>query len=517
MSRCHKSYLFIILGLFLFLFNRSACAEISAHTKLSYLFLDQKGSKHSLPELYNTYSGFSLEKLNFNGRFKSNSNFQVNLHNVNLDNRNLRFNLNLPDILRLRIRHNKSRFFFDQDGDRRSFRNRTDFDAIFKPVKFLKLDLNYVYQSKQGERLGYVKENPGVLGEKYDQKLHNGKAGVQLKWRRNYIGFSHRIFLFNSSLNDSLDRNGTQTQIHMNTVLPANFFLSFRYMWDESKLDGEDMNLKEDFLSGTLFRHFFGKILVSLRYSFQQTEDSLESRKTDIRRIGSSINYRISQKFETDLSYEYQDREDKTGEINTHSFLVGAKVRPIANLLIHGRYRFKTREDPDTSTLTGEYDQESILLKVKYQPIDKVNLQLRYQDKIRKNTNIKTKSDCGSIFSNIIFDFDENPNVTFYFNSLNCSFHNFRGNYRTSRRTYGLTIDLKIIGSLKLKGGATYLDIGRDLNIDKYSYSINVNYEFIEGYAVEAGFERLGYEDGIESKDYFDANVFKISISKSIN
>jgi hypothetical protein len=80
-----------------------------------------------------------------------------------------------------------------------------------------------------------------------------------------------------------------------------------------------------------------------------------------------------------------------------------------------------------------------------------------------------------------------------------------------------LTIDFRITKSLNLRSGASYLDIGRDLDVNKYSYSINVNYEFIESYAVELDFKRFGFEDMLESKDYFDANVFKISISKSIN
>jgi hypothetical protein len=196
---------------------------------------------------------------------------------------------------------------------------------------------------------------------------------------------------------------------------------------------------------------------------------------------------------------------------------VGAKVKPVANLFVQGRYSFKTREDPDSVTLTGEYDQVKKLFKIKYKPVEIISLLIRYQNSIRKNRDIETKAESHGLLSHFTFRPYERLGITLYFNLLDRDYQNFETDYQTSNRTYGSTIDLKIMESLKLRSGATYLDIGRDLDIDKYSYSINLKYEFIESYVAEVGFKRLGYEDLIESENDFDANVFKISVSKSIN
>jgi hypothetical protein len=520
MPKFKRAVLFFSVVLFLFSLNHSLAQEkkeISAHTKLSYIFLDQNGDRYSLPELYNVYSGFSLEELYLTGRFKTNSTFQLNLNNVNLDNRDLGLKLNLPDLLSLKADHQKSRFVFDRDGDIKSFRTRTSLGGTVKPTKFLKLNLDYSHQLKEGSRLGYVEENAGVLGEKYDQRIQNGKAGVQLKCGQRYLTLSHRILLFNSDLNDSLDRKTNRTEITLNTPLPADISVSLRYMREESILEKRDLKLKTDFLAGTIFHRISRNILVAFKSSFQRADNRSTYRTTDIGRAGLSLNYRISKKFETDWGYEYQNREDQYGEINTHWILLGAKASPAENLFVRGLYRFKTRKDPDFSTLIGEYDEDNKLFKVKYRPIDRVDIRMRYQDKTRENTDIDTKVESQSFSSNLLLDLPKDIGLTFYFSLLDWDFHNFATNYRTSNRTYGLTFNLKPIELLKLTGRANYLKLSKDLDIDKYSFSIGVSYEFLEGHGVEASFQRFGYEDMITSENDFDANVFKIGILKTIN
>lgn len=512
-----RVFLLFSLAVLLFSLNQSFSKDFSGKTKLSYIFLDQNGDRYSLPELYNVYSGFSLEKLYFTKRFKSNSTFQLNLNNVNLDNRDLGLNLNLPDLFSLKARHQKSRYVFDKDGDIASFRTKTGLRAIFKPTRFLKLNLDFSQKLKEGSRLGYVEKNPGVLGEKYDQKIQSGKAGVQLKLGKRYLTLSHRILIFNNDLNDSLDRKSNRTEISLVTPLPSNISVSLRYMREESELEKKDLKLKTDLLTGTVFQRVSRKILASFKFSLQRSDNLSTYKMTDIERAGLWLNYQISKKLETELGYEYHNKEDQYGTIKTHSILVGAKARPIENLFVSGLYRFKNRKDSDSSTLTGEYDEDNKLLKVKYRPVDKVDLQIRYQDKTRENTDIDTKAESQSFYSNLFFDLGEDFDLTFYFNLLDWDFRNYETDYQTSNRTYGLTMNLKPIESLKLKGGASYLDLGKDLDINKYSFSLGASFEILENYFVEADFQRFGYEDMISSENDLDANVFKIGVLKTFN
>lgn len=502
---------------FLFCLNQSFSEEISSKIKLSYIFLDQNGDRYSLPELYNVYSGFSLDKLYLSKRFKSNSTFQLNLNDVNLDNRNLSLSLNLPDLFSLRATHQKSRFVFDKDGDIRSFRTRTGVGAIYKPVTFLKFSLDYSNQLKEGNRLGYKEDRLGVLGGKYDQKIQSGKAGVQLKLGKRYLAFSHRILLFNSDLDDSLDRKSNRTEISLNTPLPADISVYLRYMREESKLENKDLKLNTDLLAGTILQRVSKKILAAFKFSFQRSDNLSTYKMTDIARFGPWFNYRLSKKLETELGYEYHNKEDQYGKINTHSILVGAKARPVKQLLVSGLYRFKTRKDPDFSTLTGEYDEDNKLLRVRYEPVDRVNIQMRYQDKIRENKDIDTKAESQGLYSNLFVRLREECNLTFYFSLLDWDFHNFQTDYQTSNRTYGVTINSKPMESLKFKGGASYLDLGKDLDINKYSFSLGMSYQFLKGLALEADFQRFKYEDIITSQNDFDANVFKIGVLKTIN
>ena len=517
MLKLKRVVLLFCLVFLLFCLNQSYSQGISSKVKLSYISLDQNGDRYSLPELYNVYSGFSLEKFYLTGRFKTNSTFQVSLNNVNLDNRDLGLSLNLPDHFSLRAAHRKSRFVFDEDGDVTSFRTRTGVGAIYKPAAFLKFSLDYSHQLKEGDRLGYVEANPGVLGGEYDQIIHSGKGGVQLRWGQRYLTLSHRILFFDSDLNDGLDRKSNRTEISLNTPFPGNASVSLRYTHDESKLEEKDLKLKTDLFAGTVFRRMSSRITAGAKFSFQRSDNLSTYNMTDIGRAGSWLSYQICDKFETELGYEYQNKEDQYGKINTHSILLGAKTKPVKQLFISGLYRFKTRKDPDFSTLTGEYNQDNKLLKVRYEPVEKVNIQMRYQEKIRDNKDIDTKAESQGLYSNLFVRLREECNLTFYFNLLDWDFHNFQTDYQTSNRTYGLTINLKPIQSFKLKGGASYLELSKDLDINKYSFSVGLSYELLKGYAVEADFERFKYEDMITSENDFDANVFKIGVLKTIN
>lgn len=512
-----KLFPFLSLAILLFCWNQSFSEEFSSKVKLSYIFLDQNGDRYSLPELYNVYSGFSLEKLYLTGTFKTNSTIQVSLSNANLDNRNLSLSMNLPDLFSLRATHQKSRFVFDKDGDVTSFRTRTGVGAIYKPATFLKLNLDYSQKLKEGSRLGYAKENAGTLGTEYDQMIHNGKAGVQLKLGKRYLALSRRILLFNSDLDDSLDRKTNRTEISLNTPLPANISVSLRYMRDESKLENKDLKLNTDLLAGTILQRVSKKILAAFKFSFQRSDNLSTYKMTDIARFGPWFSYRISKKLETELGYEYHDKKDQYGTVNTHSILLGAKARPVEQLLVSGLYRFKTRKDPDFSTLTGEYDEDNKLLKVRYKPVDRVNIQMRYQDKTRENKDIDTKAESQGLYSNLFVRLREECNLTFYLSLLDWDFHNIQTDYQTSNRTYGLTVNLKPMESLKFKGGASYLELSKDLDIKKYSFSFGVSYEFLKKHALEADFQRFGYEDMIVSENDLDANVFRIGILKTID
>jgi hypothetical protein len=490
--------------------------QISGEAKLSYIFLEQSGDRHSLPELYNTYSGFSLDKLYLAGRFKTNSTFQVNLRNPNLDNRDLTLDLTMPDVLSFRAKHRRSRFVFDEDGDIRSFRTHTDLRSTFKPASFLKLILGYAHRLKEGSRLGLIENNRGVLGEKYDQKIQRGEAGVQMKWGRRYVTVSHRILLFDKEQQDSLDRKSNTTEISLNAPLPGNISAFLKYVRGESVLEKNELKLKTDLFAGTVFQRISKKILIGGKFSFQRSDDLSTYRMTDIGRVGFSVDYLINKKFETDVGYEYYIKEDQFGEISTHSFLLGAKVSPADNLSLRGLYRFRMRKDPDLATLIGEYDQDNKLLKVKYRPLEKINLQIRYQDKTRENSDINTKAEMRGFSSNAHFDLGKAFDLTLSFNLLDRDFQNSITHFRSSNRIYGLVINSRLMKSLNLRSDVDYLDLSKDLDISKFTFSLNLIYEFLDDYGVEFAFRRFTYDDMILSENDFDANIFKIGVSRKI-
>ena len=68
-------------------------------------------------------------------------------------------------------------------------------------------------------------------------------------------------------------------------------------------------------------------------------------------------------------------------------------------------------------------------------------------------------------------------------------------------------IDFEYIKDLRLSFGASYLDIGKDLNIEKSILSFEAQYDFLKDYFVEVKYNCYNYDDYILLDRYYTANV----------
>ena len=70
---------------------------------------------------------------------------------------------------------------------------------------------------------------------------------------------------------------------------------------------------------------------------------------------------------------------------------------------------------------------------------------------------------------------------------------------------------------LTLGGGVTYMDISRDLDIEKTIVFVEGRVKLTEGYYLEAKYNAYNYDDYILLDRYYTANVLRIDIGYDFN
>jgi len=518
----YSIYLVLICSI-LFVFVSSSAGKaitISGQSKLGYIFIDDDGKLSTTEEMFNLYSGLTLEELILRGSIRESFPFELKLFNINQDNRSLFFSLGKPQLFSLKSRLNQSRFVFDREGKVRFERTFASLSGYLQPVKFLKLKSDFFHHVKKGDRRTFYSDELGALGGEYDQFFWSAGFGGQLKWGKRFLDFEYRLRSLDDEKNDSQDREGSRIRTSLNAPLPQNLLLSLQYLHDENQLKESELGLKSDMYSGSLLYHPLKQMEFSTKVLFQSTENQSTQTTSDILKGSGEVFWRFHKGYRLNLGYEYEKRKDENegendeGETVINSYLLGASARFIPELSVRVRYVFQDREDGDRVTLTGPYEDERILVELKTTPVRELNLRLRYRDKRRDNPDISSSvHDKGFIFS-LTLTVKEWLGFDFSGSLLKAEYDNTAGEFKTENQTFCPQINLKPFEKLKLTGGWNHIDVGGDLDIQKEGVWLGFDYALMEDYSLQGRYNVYDYDDYLYLQENYVANVYTLSLVK---
>jgi len=487
--------------------------HLSGQATLGYIFIDDDGKKGTTEEVFNTYSGFTLENLHLSGFFTKNSTLELDLSSINKDNRTFFFSIDRPGLFSLNSQFSKSRFVFDEKGDVKSFRTISSVWGDFQVTKFLKLKADYFHHLKEGDRRTSL-DGAGVWGQKYDQFFQSGGLGLQFKWGRRYLDFEYRLKSFDNKIKNLFDREGNQIKAILNTPLPQNIHLSLSYLYDKNKLKESDLNLTTNLYQGAIFYQPVKKLNLSTKFLFQRTENQSTQVTSDILRGGGEIAYEFYSNYDVDLGYEYERRKENKEKVEVHSFLAGLSFQFTPELSLKARYLFQDRKDPDNLTLTGPFDNEKILVELKSSPVKEIKLKLRYEDKTRENPDISTSTSDRGYVSYASFFLKDWLDIQLNYYLLKVKYKNSVKNFKVDNNTFTSSVILKPSEIFTLSAGWNHIDLRGDLDIRKDGFTVGFDYSFWKDLSLQGKYELYTYDDYIEYLNYYGANVYRISLTK---
>jgi len=250
-----------------------------------------------------------------------------------------------------------------------------------------------------------------------------------------------------------------------------------RYNFDGSRIDDQATSLRTDRFQNDVSAAYFYKYgRFTGGYGYEMNDDDVTLTSYDSWNAGTEFHYGklVSAKVDY-FSRAKQDQEERTLLKDLEAAQTRAKleVRPIDELVIGGEYAKREREFPDIGvTADGEL----------------AGAFGRY-----------TYAGWGTVSGDYTYSTDD-------YTDLASGFHS-RSNIVTGR------LEFTRVKNLRLAAGATWLDIERDLNIEKGMFFAEGAYTLLDHYRFEVKYNGYSYDDYILLDRYYTANVVQINLA----
>lgn len=493
--------------------------------KVGGVMLDEKGDRSTVQETYNVYGGPTLGSARFNlaqvyltGRPSPQQYFMLDLREVNLDSRQGDFVYRVPGAFKVTAGYDQHRQVFDAGRSVNADRKDWKVGAEVTPSRWFSVLGSFGYLTRDGDRLSYPLGTVSALGTAYDNTLKTGQVTLDAHKDRRGGALSYSISDFSDNLDSGADRTGqvVSARLYAPTPFYDKWTNLLRGAYGVRKLSNDDIEYKLSSFQYTGIVQPVTEFQFKYNFDASRVDDQATDLKTD-----RFQNY-------VDAAYLYPYGRLSAGggyEINdddhvlTHywSWRAGGTYRYRKYVSAKLDYAGRTKDDEEDVTLLRDLESYQVRGKLEVQPIDRLSLGGGYAKRQRKFTDIDVRTD-GKVWTAL-----SRYEVTGWGN-VSADYEYSLDEY--TDRVAGYDADAKIatgrleftrIPNLRLAGGFAYLDIGKDLNIEKSTVSAEGSYRFLRDYQIEVKYNVYNYDDYILLDRYYTANVLRVNLAYDLH
>jgi hypothetical protein len=485
---------------------------------LGGVIMNQDGDRTAVQETYNVFDGFSVSQLSLNGAPTGTDHFTLDLREINLDSRKADFVYRRPGIFKLTAGYDQDRQVFAPDGGVNSRRKDLRFGAQYAPVKWLALSGNFDNLSRDGDRLSYPAGTMGVLGSQYDNALRTGQLTAEAHRGRVGGALSYSVSDFSDQVDGAADRTGQ--------VLSARFYAPCRFYnkWTHlvrgaygvRKLSDNDIEYK---LSSFEYTGVVAPVpAFEFRYNFDasRVDDQATALKTD--RFQNYFDATYLYKFgQVSGGYGYETNDDDDVLTHYHSWRGGTVFRYGKLVTARVSYAGRNKKDEEDLTLLKDIESNQFRAQLQAQPIGPLVVGGGYAQREREYPDIHVKSDGDAANGFARYTYAGWGSVSADFSYATDTYHDLIAGFDTRSDIVTGRVEFDRIRNLRLAGGVTYLDIGRDLDIEKSMVFAEGAYTLLNNYRIEVKYNVYNYDDYILVDRYYTANVLRINLGYDFN
>jgi hypothetical protein len=481
--------------------------------KLGGIVLDEDGDLSTVQETHNIYDGFSISQIRLVGAPTPNNYLMLNLRDLNLDGRKGELLYRRPGAFKLTASYDQHRQVFDAQRETNSERRDWNFGAGWTPAKWLRLSGYLNVQNREGNRLSYPAGTVSVLGTAYDNQLVTGSLSAEARKDRRGIAVGFRASGFADDLNPVADRTGTvfSARLFGSGFLYDKLTHVLRGAYGVSKLTDASIDY-------TLANFQYTGVVRPLdRFQFQYNFDAqrVDNESTKLKTDRFQNNFDATFYYQdgtVTAGYGYETNDDDRSLTSYHSWRVGATLRGAWH---SARVRYASREKKDTEARTLLEDMESSRFRGDLEILPAKDLALTAGLNVREREfpNIDVKSKGESVRTGARYSYPVWGNASATYTYSNDEYTDLADGYDVRSHVVTGRLDFERIKDLRLSTGLTYMEAGKDLDIEKSILFFEGAYTVQDDYHFEVKYNVYNYDDFVLLGRYYTANVVWFNVA----
>ncbi len=498
---------------------------LSGDLKVGVSVISEDGSSGGTMEAYNVSEGLTLNKLFLIGRLDATKTIFVDVSNVNRYQRNVRLELMGSRVFNIRLNHTRMRNLPRGEGGPEFAREFTRVSGSVTPEKWLKMYGGVSSQQKSGDRVTLFLDGADVSGSRYDYSIRARNLGAQLRHNGRNVDVNYEWRQFDSDNNGILNRDGKRLRVSVHAPITRALLFSGSYHGDRSVLENTSDALLVKSYSGILTAVPSKRLKLSGYVDLRDADNELSDICSSALKVGGESTIELHRAWTTEIGYEYTRREDelRSGsdagerEVSSNAFIVGLRARPSDKTRVTVRYRTRSTGRDDYADLTGPFDTDNLLARLESWPMPHLRLAVALEDKERSNDDLMTSGRSRGVngsadIENVSLRY--RPSLRLSGSFSRNEFEDPESAFTTDNLLLSARLHLALSSEITIETGITHIEIRRDLDVRKDIALASMAYEFMPGYAVELRYDLFSYDDFIDYRDNFAANVFSLSFSK---
>ncbi len=509
-----------LAALLLVLALPAAAETLEGTVKLGVITKDEDTSDvTAIQETVNIYDGFSVSQVALRGALGGGSTFRLDLEEMNLDSRRGYFNYRLQDRFHLTARYDRRRHLFDADGAVESEREKWMFGARVTPADWLRITGDYSRQTRQGDRLGYGAGFQSWLGDAYDYTFGTGRVEAEARQGARAFAVGFETSSFEDAQVAAADRTGNVFSARANlpcVLWPGKLSHYLRGTLGEQKLDQGGLAYTMSTFQYVGVARPIRPFQLDYRFYGSRVKDDATSLQTDEVRNDFDLTWHHGHgKVFGGFGYFTNDNEKSLTSDDV--WRIGTVVGD--GKVFKGKVSYASSEKTDTENLTLLKDVEASRLRLSLDvtPGDKATFGVSYIDHDRsfpvigvESSGFRYAADGGYRLAGL-----GSLNLTYSYSDD--EYHDLAGSFQADNHAVTGRLDIDRFRDLKLSAGLTYLDIGKDLDIEKSILMFAGEYALQDDYFVEVKYNVYNYDDFILLDRYYTANVVWVNVGYKLS